>query len=81
MDAYLAALRKIDPRSSATRTPTGWSTGAGPVHQHQEWPNDQATVLKFANTRFTSPEHPNGFGDTKAKKINEAVRKHICPTY
>ncbi len=80
--AYLAALRKIDPQIVGDNDPDKLiDRGRDQCTTIKEWPDDQAKQVKFANTRFTSPEHPEGFGTTKAKKINAAVRKYICPSY
>ncbi|RGC68419.1 hypothetical protein C5N14_13615 [Micromonospora sp. MW-13] len=81
-DAYLAALRKIDPEIVGDKDPDRIiDRGRDQCSSIKEWPDDEAKLIKFANTRFTSPDHPEGFGATKAKKINEVVRKYICPTY
>lgn len=81
-DAYLAALRAIDPDIVGDKDPERIiDRGRDQCRTIKDWPNDEAKVLKFANARFTSPEQPNGFGDAKAKKINEAVRKYLCPSY
>ncbi|SCL16327.1 hypothetical protein GA0074692_6863 [Micromonospora pallida] len=81
-DAYLAALRKIDPDIVGDKDPDRIiDRGRDQCRTIKDWPNDEAKVIMFANTRFTSPDQPNGFGEAKAKKINEVVRKHLCPSY
>ncbi|EEP73498.1 hypothetical protein MCAG_03825 [Micromonospora sp. ATCC 39149] len=81
-DAYLAALRKIDPEIVGDKDPDRIiDRGRDQCTTIREWPDDEAKVIKFVNTRFTSPDHPDGFGTAKAKKINEVVHRHLCPTY
>lgn len=45
------------------------------------FPGDEAKWVWWANQRFTSPDHPDGFGDATATKIVKVVRKYICPAY
>ncbi|MFF0721350.1 hypothetical protein [Micromonospora sp. NPDC003816] len=80
--AYLAALTKIDPDIVGDKDPDRIiNRGRDQCSSIKEWPDDEAKLLMFVNARFTGPDHPNGFGDAKAKKILAAVKKHICPTY
>ncbi|WKU03747.1 hypothetical protein [Micromonospora sp. HUAS LYJ1] len=79
-EAYLAALRKIDPEIVGDKDPDRIiDRGRDQCSTIKGFPDDQAKVIMFVNTRFTSPDHPDGFGDAKAKKINEVVKKYICP--
>ncbi|WP_320069612.1 hypothetical protein [Micromonospora sp. RTGN7] len=79
-DAYLAALRKIDPDIVGDKDPERIiDRGRDQCRTIKDFPDDQDKVLMFANARFTSPEQPNGFGDDVAKKINAVVKKYLCP--
>jgi hypothetical protein len=81
-DAYLAALRKIDPEIVGDKDPERIiDRGRDQCRTIKDFPDDQDKVLMFANTRFTSPDNPNGFGDATAKKINAVVKKYLCPKY
>ncbi|MFI6908105.1 hypothetical protein ACIBKY_43060 [Nonomuraea sp. NPDC050394] len=46
----------------------------------REWPKVKMEALIQASKRFTSPNHPKGFGAAKEKGINNAIKKYICPT-
>jgi hypothetical protein len=77
--AYIGALKAIDPDIVHGKDDRAVSHGrdqCGSVHSS---PNDQAKLVDLANQRFTSPNHPNGFGKDKATRILEVVRKYLCP--
>ncbi|MDQ7904188.1 hypothetical protein RB614_06580 [Phytohabitans sp. ZYX-F-186] len=44
-------------------------------------PDDEKTLVEATTRRFTSPNHPKGFGEAKSKRILAATRKYICPSY
>jgi len=44
-------------------------------------PDDEKTLVDATLRGFTSPNHPDGFGEAKSKRILAATRKYICPTY
>lgn len=78
--AYLAALRKIDPNIVGDKEPKALvDRGRDQCASIAEWPNDKAKLISITNQRFTSPDHPDGFGKAKAEKILAAVRTYICP--
>jgi hypothetical protein len=79
--AYIADLTAIDPAIVHGKEEKVVDRGRNMCSSVKETPDDQAKLVKLTNQRFTSPDHPDGFGDAKAKKILAAVRKHICPTY
>ncbi|MFF5079422.1 hypothetical protein ACFY36_20385 [Actinoplanes sp. NPDC000266] len=78
--AYIAALRKINPDIVGDKDLDRIiDRGRDQCVSIKEFTDDEAKVLKFANSRFTSPDHPEGFGNATAKKINLVVKKYICP--
>ncbi|MFD0742866.1 hypothetical protein ACFQ1L_14445 [Phytohabitans flavus] len=44
-------------------------------------PGDEKKLVDATLQRFTSPNHPDGFGEAKSKRILAATRKYICPSY
>jgi uncharacterized protein DUF732 len=79
--AYLAALKRISPELVAGHDEaTMVNRGRDVCTSVQQWPDDNSKLLRSANQRFTSPLHPEGFGDATASKILAAVRTYICPT-
>jgi hypothetical protein len=79
-DGYLAALRSINLELTEDRAPDALvNRGLDQCRDLKERPSDE--WLTWVNTRFTSPEHPNGFDDVTAGKVLAAVRKYICPTF
>lgn len=80
-DAFIADLTAIDPDIVHGKEEKAVDRGRNQCSSVKEWPNDQPKLVDLTNKRFTSPDHPKGFGRAKATKILAAVRKHICPTY
>jgi hypothetical protein len=78
-DAYIAALTAIDPDIVHGKPDKAVSRGRNQCSSIKDSPNDQAKLVRLTNTRFTSPDHPDGFGEAKAGRILEAVRTHLCP--
>lgn len=37
------------------------------------------TLIQYVNYRFTTPNHPNGFGNSTSELILIAIEKYICP--
>lgn len=77
--AYIAALRAIDPdiiggKDERTIVDRGRNQCLSIRNGASE-----AKLIEQTNIRFTAPGHPDGFGEAKAKKILEVVRKHLCP--
>ncbi|MGW0792823.1 hypothetical protein ACWD04_32590 [Streptomyces sp. NPDC002911] len=44
-------------------------------------PDDCIKLIKTTNSRFTSPDHPDGHGTIKAERILNVVRENICPDF
>lgn len=80
--AYIDALRAIDPDIVGKKDEsTIVDRGRSQCTSVKDPRNDQAKLIELTNRRFTSPSHPQGFGDEKSTQILAAVRKYICPTY
>ena len=45
----------------------------------REHPGDRARLIDLTEQRFTTPDHPEGFGERKAAAILDVVRERICP--
>ncbi|MEV6574235.1 DUF732 domain-containing protein [Streptomyces sp. NPDC051577] len=77
---YLAALNKIDPEIVNGKDDKAISRG---LSQCQSMKNekDPTKRVESTNRRFISPNHPDGFGPTKAAFILVAVQTNLCPTY
>lgn len=77
---YVAALRKIDADIVNDDDDEKLvDRGRDQCSSVKESPDDEKKLIKLTNQRFISPDHPDGFGDKKSKKILAAVRKYICP--
>jgi hypothetical protein len=79
--AYIADLEAIDPDIVHGKPDKAVSRGRDQCGTVANAPTDQAKLIDFTTQRFTSPDHPNGFGPEVSARILAAVRKHICPTY
>ncbi|WP_018223883.1 hypothetical protein [Salinispora pacifica] len=81
-DAYIAALKEIDPAIVGTKDErTLISRGRSQCGSVKQWPDDQSKLVELTNLRFTAPGYSEGFGEAKAEKILAVVRTYICPTY
>jgi hypothetical protein len=78
-DAYIEALTAIDPDIVHGKPDKAISRGRNQCSSIKDHPSDQARLIQLAGVRFTSPNHPDGFGPIKSEKIVEAVRTHLCP--
>lgn len=79
--AYLQALDRIDPDIVHGRPDTAVSRGRDLCQKTtQEWVDGRAQIVKQAEERFSSPDHPDGFGPAKAARIVDAARQGLCPT-
>lgn len=79
--AYIETLNDIDPDIVHGKEQTAVDRGRNQCSSIKFFRNDQAKLVALTNDRFTSPQHPDGFGNVKAAKILVAVYKYICPTY
>ncbi|MER5355706.1 hypothetical protein ABT093_35955 [Kitasatospora sp. NPDC002551] len=78
---YIAALTAIDPEIVGDKPDRAVSRGRDQCRSVAQYPSDQTKLVELAGQRFTSAQHPQGFGPEKSAKILAAVRAHICPTY
>jgi hypothetical protein len=79
--AYIAALRAIDPDIVGDKDPKTIVNRGRDQCSSIPGNQDEAKLVDLTNKRFTSPDHPDGFGDAKSKRILATVRKYICPSY
>ncbi|MFF5290540.1 hypothetical protein [Paractinoplanes globisporus] len=81
-DAYMAALKTISPELVAGKTRDAMvDLARDQCTTIEEFPGNEAKWLWWTNQRFTSAQHPKGFGEATAKKILATVQKYICPNY
>ncbi|MFD5413486.1 DUF732 domain-containing protein [Streptomyces nojiriensis] len=77
---YLAALNKIDPKIVNGKDDEAVSRGLSQCQSMKD-EKDPTKHVESTNRRFISPNHPDGFGPTKAAFILAAVQTNLCPTY
>ncbi|MFF1779890.1 DUF732 domain-containing protein [Streptomyces virginiae] len=77
---YLAALNKIDPEIVNGKDDKAVSRGLSQCQSMKD-EKDPTKRVESTNRRFLSPNHPDGFGPTKAAFILAAVQTNLCPTY
>ncbi|MFE9797102.1 hypothetical protein ACFYRL_35905 [Streptomyces goshikiensis] len=77
---YLAALKKIDPEIVNGKDDKTISRGLSQC-QSMKGEKDPTKRVESTNRRFIGPNHPDGFGPTKAAFILAAVQTNLCPTY
>ncbi|MEV0992740.1 hypothetical protein [Streptomyces sp. NPDC049949] len=78
---YIAALTAIDPDIVNTKPDKAVDRGRNQCETIANFPKDDQKQIDLTNQRFTSPNHPDGFGPATAAKIRDAVHTHLCPTY
>ncbi|MFD8980891.1 hypothetical protein [Streptomyces sp. NPDC059564] len=78
---YIAALTAIDPDIVNTKPDKAVDRGRNQCGTIAGFPKDDQKQIDLTNQRFTSPNHPDGFGAAKAARIRDAVHAHLCPTY
>ncbi|MFD5888711.1 DUF732 domain-containing protein [Streptomyces sp. NPDC060334] len=77
---YLAALNKIDPEIVNGKEDKAISRGLSQCQSMKD-EKDPTKRVESTNRRFIGPNHPDGFGPTKAAFILAAVQTNLCPTY
>ncbi len=77
---YLAALNKIDPEIVGGNDDKAVSRGLNQCQSMKD-EKDPTKRVESTNRRFIGPNHPDGFGPTKAAFILAAVQTNLCPTY
>lgn len=78
---YIAALTAIDPDIVNAKPDKAVDRGRNQCETIANFPKDDQKQIDLTNQRFTSPNHPDGFGPAKATKIRDAVHTYLCPTY
>jgi hypothetical protein len=82
--AYVAALDAIDPDIVHGNPDQAVSRGrdtCASISDYKAHKIDGQELNQLTVQRFTSPNHPDGFGTAKAAEILAAVRQHICRAY
>ncbi|MER6203749.1 DUF732 domain-containing protein [Streptomyces sp. NPDC001586] len=77
---YLAALNKIDPEIVNGNDDKAIARGLSQCQSMKD-EKDPTKRVESTNRRFIGPNHPDGFGPTKAAFILAAVQTNLCPTY
>ncbi|MFJ2577597.1 hypothetical protein [Kitasatospora aureofaciens] len=75
----VAALDAIDPAIVGGKPDQAVDRARTQCQSMYQFPKDKAKLVDLANQRFTSPDHPQGFGPDKAAKINDALHATLCP--
>ncbi|BCJ65100.1 hypothetical protein [Polymorphospora rubra] len=76
---YIAALEAVDPDIVAGKPDRAVDRGRNQCNSIANWQGDRARLIKDANYRFSTAEHPDGFGEVKGGKIVDIVHEFICP--
>ncbi|MFD5827510.1 hypothetical protein [Lentzea sp. NPDC060358] len=79
--AYVADLDAIDREIVNGNADRAVSRGRDQCMSVAKTPGDQAKLVELTAQRFTSPNHPAGFGPEVSARVLAAVRKHLCPGY
>ncbi|GAA2364782.1 hypothetical protein [Streptomyces carpaticus] len=79
--AYVAALEAIDPDIVHGKAEKVIDRGRSQCQTIGSYPDDREHQVAQADVRFSSPDHPEGFGPEVAEQILDITHEHICPTY
>jgi hypothetical protein len=79
--AYIAALNAIDSDVVHGKDDKAVSRGLNQCTSIKSKSNDRPKLISLTNSRFTSPDHPDGHGLAKAEKILDVVHKNLCPDF
>ncbi|MEU4266184.1 hypothetical protein ACYCCF_29975 [Streptomyces argenteolus] len=77
---YLESLNAIDTDIVHGKDDKAVSRGINQCGTVKNSPDDHIKPIKTTNSRFTSPNHPDGHGTITAERILQVVRQSICPT-
>ncbi|MEV8100292.1 hypothetical protein [Kitasatospora sp. NPDC085879] len=78
---YIAALNAIDPEIVNGKVDKAVSRGMSQCVSIKLTKADRAKLVQVTNSRFISPNHPEGFGTTTAEQILDVVHANLCPSY
>ncbi|MGW8365089.1 hypothetical protein ACWGK1_31615 [Streptomyces wedmorensis] len=78
--AYIADLDAIDKDIVHGKEEKAISRGLNQCRSIKDG-KDRAKLIELTNSRFSSPNHPDGHGLTKAEKIIDVVHKRLCPGF
>lgn len=78
--AYIADLSVINPEIVHDKPDTAIDRGRNQCTSIKNGEKHDRLV-ETTNYRFTSPDHPDGFGTATAAKILDVVHKRLCPTF
>lgn len=78
--AYIADLTAINPDIVHGKPDTVISRGRSQCQSIKRG-EKRERLLETTNFRFSSPDHPNGFGTATAAKILDVVHKRLCPDF
>jgi hypothetical protein len=78
---YLDVLVKIDRDIVHNEEEKAVDRGRDLCAAVKSTPDDEAKLVQATIRRFTSPNHPKGFGEAKSKRILAATSRYICPSY
>ncbi|MFD4655250.1 hypothetical protein ACFWP2_06405 [Kitasatospora sp. NPDC058444] len=75
----VSALDAIDPAIVGGKPDQAVDRARNQCQAMYQFPKDKQKLVDLANQRFTSADHPQGFGPDTAAKINEALLATLCP--
>ncbi|MFD5430673.1 hypothetical protein ACFWJ4_00645 [Kitasatospora sp. NPDC127067] len=75
----VSALDAIDPAIVGGKPDQAVDRARNQCQSMYQFPKDKQKLVDLANQRFTSADHPQGFGPDTAAKINEALLATLCP--
>ncbi|MEU5170693.1 hypothetical protein [Streptomyces mutomycini] len=78
---YLESLNAIDTDIVHGKDDKAVSRGINQCGTVKTSPDDHIKLIKTTNSRFTSPNHPDGHGTITAERILQVVRESICPDF
>lgn len=75
----IAALKSVDPAIVGDQPDRAVERARAQCQSMELSPRDVAKQVELAQQRFTTTEHPQGFGPEKAGRIVEVLRATLCP--
>jgi hypothetical protein len=79
--AYISSLNALDTDIVHGKDDKAISRGLDECSTIKAFPGDRAKQISMANSRFSSPTHPEGHGLAIAGKILDVVHKNLCPDF